>query len=142
MNRDQLFRQVFVVGRTHRAFIKRQVHDSLLVRLYNLAKFGPSASNLCPMRITFVKSAAQKQKVIAAAAEGNKPKIESAPVVAIIAHDTTFYNHIEKLAPHMDADAFRGQEKAKLEQIALRIAGFRLGFLSLQRGHSALTVVR
>ena len=61
--------------------------------------------------------------------EGNKPKIESAPVVAIIAHDTTFDKHIGKLAPHMDADAFRRQEKAKLEQIAIENCWLQAGFL-------------
>ena len=129
MNSDQLLKQVFEDGRTHRAFIDKPIQDSLLFRLYNLAKIAPSASNLCPMRITFVKNVAEKQKVIVAAAEGNKPKIESAPVVAIIAHDTTFYNHIGKLAPHMDADAFHRQEKAKLEQIAIENCWLQAGFL-------------
>ena len=129
MNSDQLLKQVFEDGRTHRAFIDKPIQDRLLFRLYDLAKIAPSASNLCPMRITFVKSAAEKQKVIEAAADGNKPKIESTPVVAIIAHDTTFYNHIEKLAPHMDADAFRRQEKAKLERIAIESCWLQAGFL-------------
>lgn len=140
MNSDQLLKQMFEDGRTHRAFIDQPVQDSALFRLYDILKLGPSASNLCPMRITFVKSAAQKQKVIEAAADGNRPKIESAPVVAIIAHDTTFYNHIEKLAPHMDADAFRRQDKAKLEQIAIENCWLQAGFLSQQRVHKALIV--
>jgi len=67
------------------------------------------------MQITFVKSAAQKQKVIVAAAEGKKPKIESAPIVAIIANDVQYTNHIEKYAPNMNADTFRKQESTKLE---------------------------
>ena len=79
MNSDQLFRQVFEDGRTHRAFIDQPVQDGLLLRLYDLAKVAPSASNLCPMRITFVKSATQKQKVIEAAAEGNKTKDRICP---------------------------------------------------------------
>ena len=57
------------------------------------------------MRISFVVSKQQKQKVIDAAAEA-KTKIESAPVVAIVAHDTKFTDHIEKLAPHMNAETF------------------------------------
>ena len=128
MNSDQLIKQIFEDGRTHRAFIDQPVQDSLLFRLYGLAKIAPSASNLCPMRITFVKSKTQKQKVIVAAAEGNKPKIESAPVVAIIAHDAKFYEHIEKLAPHMNADAFRQQETSKLEQIAIENCWLQAGF--------------
>ena len=39
--------------------------------------------------------------------EGNKPKIESAPVVAIVARDTKFIDRIEKLAPHMNAEDFQ-----------------------------------
>ena len=67
--------------------------------------------------------------MIEAAAEGNKTKIDSAPVVAIIAHDAEFYNHVETLAPHMDGDAFRGQDKAKLEQIAIENSWLQAGFL-------------
>jgi nitroreductase len=74
-------------------------------------------------------SESEKQKVIDAAAERNKSKIDSAPVVAIIAYDTHFYDHTEYLAPHMDADAFRGQEKTKLENIAFENSWLQAGFL-------------
>ena len=129
MNSDQWVKQVFEDGRTHRFFTDKAIGEGLLHQLYELAKIAPSASNLCPMRITFVQSENQKQKVIEAAAEGNKAKIDSAPVVAIIAHDTEFYNHVETLAPHMDGDKFRGQEKAKLEQIAIENSWLQAGFL-------------
>lgn len=128
INSDQFLKRVFEDGRTHRAFIEHPVDDTLLVRLFNLAKFGPSASNLSPMRITFVRSVDQKQKVIDAAAEGNKLKIETAPVVAIIAYDKNFYSHIEKLAPHMDADAFRRKEASELDQIAIQNCWLQVGF--------------
>ena len=96
MSDDQFMKKVFTEGRTHRIFKDRPIDESMLHRLYELAKIAPSSSNLCPMRISFVVSMQQKQKVIDAAAEGNKPKIESAPVVAIVAHDTRFTDHIEK----------------------------------------------
>ena len=48
MNSDQLFRQVFEDGRTHRAFIDQPVQDGLLLRLYDLAKVAPSASICAP----------------------------------------------------------------------------------------------
>ena len=126
---DQLIKQVFEDGRTHRFFRDKPVDESMLRQLYEMAKIAPSASNLCPMRISFVVSEEQKKKVIDAAAEGNKPKIESAPVVAIIAHDTKFYNHLEKLAPHMDANAFRRQDQEKLENIAVENSWLQGGFL-------------
>ena len=90
---------------------------------------APSASNLCPMRISFVTSAEAKQTVIAAAADGNKPKVESAPVVAIIAHDSRFHNHIGTLAPHMDADAYAAQDASRLEAVAIENSWLQAGFL-------------
>ena len=91
MTTDQWIKQVFIDGRTHRQFSDKPIEESQLHQLYKLAKIAPSASNLCPMRISFVMSKIEKQKVIDAAAEGNKSKIDSAPVVAIIAYDTHFY---------------------------------------------------
>ena len=129
MTADQWIKQVYIDGRTHRLFSNKQIEESQLHQLYELAKIAPSASNLCPMRISFVMSESEKQKVIDAAAEGNKSKIDSAPVVAIIAYDTHFYDHTEYLAPHMDADAFRGQEKTKLENIAFENSWLQAGFL-------------
>lgn len=129
MHNDQWIRQIFEDGRTHRFFTDKPVDESVLHHLYEWAKIAPSASNLCPMRISFVVSETQKQKVIDAAAAGNKPKIESAPVTAIIAHDTRFYDHVEELAPHMDANAFRSQEQAKLQKIAIENTWLQAGFL-------------
>ena len=64
MSNDQFMKQVFIEGRTHRYFKDSPVDESLLQRLYELAKIAPSSSNLCPMRISFVISKQQKQKVI------------------------------------------------------------------------------
>jgi Nitroreductase len=129
MQGDQITKKIFEDGRTHRVFTDRPVDQGLLHRLYDLAKIAPSASNLCPMRITFVTSQTQKQKVIEAAADGNKTKIASAPVVAVIAHDAKFDRHIEKLAPHMDAGEFRKQKPEILEQIAKENCWLQAGFL-------------
>ena len=129
MHTDQWIKQVFIDGRTHRIFTDKPIEENVLHQLYELAKIAPSASNLCPMRISFVVSETEKQKVIDAAAGGNKPKIASAPVVAIIAYDKKFHAHTEHLAPHMDADAFRGQEQAKLEAQAFENSWLQAGFL-------------
>ena len=129
MIRDKVLEKVFIDGRTHRIFKDKPINKNLLYRLYELAKIAPSSSNLCPMRISFVASKQQKQKVIDAAAEGNKSKIETAPVVAIIAHDTKFTDHLEHLAPHMNAEAFRQQGNEKLKQIAIENSWLQAGFL-------------
>ena len=114
---EQVIAQLFTEARTHKAFLNKPVETATLHRLYDIAKFAPSASNLCPMRIVFATSDEARRKVIDAAAPGNRQKIDSAPVVAIIAHDTRFHQHIETLAPHMDAAAYAAQDAAKLEHL-------------------------
>ena len=112
MIEDQVIDLLFTGARTHKVFLNKPVTDATLQRLYDIAKFAPSASNLCPMRIVFATSDEARRKVIDAAAAGNKPKVESAPVVAIIAHDSQFHQHIDRLAPHMDAEAYQAQDPA------------------------------
>jgi 3-hydroxypropanoate dehydrogenase len=129
MIEEQVIAQLFTEARTHKAFLDKPVETATLHRLYDIAKFAPSASNLCPMRIVFATSDDARRKVIDAAAPGNRQKIDSAPVVAIIAHDTRFHQHIETLAPHMDAVAYAAQDAAKLEQVAIENSWLQAGFL-------------
>ena len=129
MIEEHVIAQLFTEARTHKAFLDKRVETATLHRLYDIAKFAPSASNLCPMRIVFATSDEARRKVIDAAAPGNRQKIESAPVVAIIAHDTRFHQHIETLAPHMDAGAYAAQDAAKLEQVAIENSWLQAGVL-------------
>ena len=129
MINENALNQLFTEARTHKAFLDKPVEEATLRRLYEIAKFAPSASNLCPMRVVFAISDDARQKVIDAAAPGNKPKVESAPVVAIIAHDSHFYQHIGTLAPHMDGDAYAAQDAGKLEQVAIENSWLQAGFL-------------
>ena len=57
-------------ARTFKAFENREVEDGLLLRIYDLAKFGPTSFNLCPMRIVFARSPEAKGKVEQALAPG------------------------------------------------------------------------
>jgi len=125
----QVIAQLFTKARTHKAFLDKPVTEETLRRLYDIAKFAPSASNLCPMRVLFATTDAARQKVMEAAAPGNRPKIDSAPVVAIIAHDSRFHQHIGALAPHMDAAAYAAQDEARLEQVAIENSWLQAGFL-------------
>ena len=129
MIEEQVIAQLLTEARTHKAFLDKPVETATLHRLYDIAKFAPSASNLCPMRIVFATSDKARQTVINAAAPGNRPKIDSAPVVAVIAHDRQFYKHIGALAPHMDTGAYVAQDAAKLEQVAIENSWLQAGFL-------------
>ena len=122
---------LFTSARTHRFFTDQPVSEATLRQLYDLAKFPPTESNFCPMRLSFVASESGKAKLLEAAAEGNKPKIESAPVVAILAHDLEFHTHLGQLAPHMDAEQVAARPAEALEKIALQNSWMQAGYLIL-----------
>ena len=83
---DQLFRQ----ARTYNAF-SGDVDDTLLHRLYDLLKFGPTTANTCPARFVFVRSAEAKARLEPALDAGNHDKTMAAPVTVIVAYDLAFY---------------------------------------------------
>jgi len=96
---DTLFRN----ARTYRAWQARPVDDTTLRKLYNLAKMAPTSANCQPMRVVFVRSAGAKKRLRPHLSEGNVDKTMAAPVTAIIAYDTAFYEHLPHLFPHTDA---------------------------------------
>jgi 3-hydroxypropanoate dehydrogenase len=114
---DLLFRK----ARTHTVWLDKPVDDALLMQIYDLAKMGPTSANMCPMRITFVKSREAKERLRPALDAGNVDKTMKAPVTAIIAMDVHFYEQLPKLFPHADAKAwFKDLPDNVLEYVALR----------------------
>jgi nitroreductase len=87
---DQLFHK----ARTVNGFTPDAVTDEQLQALYDIFKWGPTSMNCQPARFVFLKSAAAKQRLKPALMEGNIVKTLSAPVCAIVAMDTQFYEHL------------------------------------------------
>ena len=100
MNDLRKNKDLFITGRTQNDWIEKDVPDSLLHELYNLMKWGPTSANCSPARITFIKSQEAKNRLVKYLIESNIEKTISAPVTAIIAYDTKFYEFIPKLFPH------------------------------------------
>ena len=100
MNDLNKIKDLFIAGRTHNEWLEKDVPDSLLHELYNLMKWGPTSANCSPARITFIKSQEAKNRLVKYLIESNIEKTISAPVSAIIAYDTKFYEFIPKLFPH------------------------------------------
>ena len=131
MTRPDYLASLFDDARTHRFFSDKPVPESLLKTLYDTVKFAPSASNTCPMRILFVTSDTAKDKLMEAVGDGNKPKVQTAPVIAVVAHDMEFHKHLGTLAPHLDADSFAAQGEDKLRMQASNNAWLQGGYLIL-----------
>ncbi len=125
-------KHLFTQARTHKFYSDKPVPETLLRELYDIAKFAPTASNTCPMRLTFVVSDEEKEKLSAALMPGNVDKAASAPVVAIIAYDMKFYEALKTLAPHMEYPSRHAtMSETKLEEEALRNSSIQAGFLIL-----------
>ena len=92
--------QLFLEARSHNKWLPRDVPDSKLREIIDLANMGPTSANCEPARFVFVRSPEAKQRLSPHLSEGNRAKTLEAPVCAIIGYDTQFYEHLAKLFPH------------------------------------------
>ncbi|MFB7715243.1 malonic semialdehyde reductase [Streptomyces sp. NPDC056105] len=93
---DLLFRE----ARTANTFTDEPVTDEQVQAIYDLVKFGPTAFNQSPLRITLVRSPEARERLVQHMAEGNRPKTASAPLVAILSADNEFHEELPALFPH------------------------------------------
>ena len=93
---------IFTDMHTAYMFGPELVTDADLARIYDLSKFTPTALNSQPLRITFVRTPEAKARLLPLLAETNRAKSASAPVVAILAADTDFHEHLPVIAPQME----------------------------------------
>lgn len=91
--------QMFLAARTFNKFTPEPISDDLLRRLYDLYKWGPTSMNTQPGRVVFVRSAEAREKLRPALMPNNVEKTMAAPVVAIVAHDTAFFEHLPTQFP-------------------------------------------
>ena len=124
--------QLLTHARSQNAWLKRPVSDELLRELYELAKWGPTSMNCSPMRVMFVRSTEARTRLLSAVLPGNAEKVRTAPVVAIVAHDTAFYEQLPKLFPHRPnaGDLFRDRP-ALAEETCLRNGSLQGGYFIL-----------
>jgi len=92
-------RLILTDARTQNVWQQRDVADDLLKEIYQIMKMGPTSANCCPARIVFLKSQASRERLRPALKPNNIDKTMSAPVIAIIAHDTAFWKHAETMFP-------------------------------------------
>ncbi len=124
---DQLFRE----ARTHSAWLDHPVDDATLRALYDLAKMPPTSANCSPMRIVFVRSAEATERLKPALSAGNVEKTMTAPVTAIIAHDSRFYDELPKLFPHVDARSWFTANAELTQVTAMRNGSLQGAYLIL-----------
>ena len=115
---DTLFRK----ARTHNAF-SGEVTDAQLRAIWDIVKMGPTTGNSQPARVVFLRSQEAKARLKPHLSPGNQDKVMVAPVTAIIAYDTLFYELLPRTFPHNPAmkNAYTGEDKKQhVETTALR----------------------
>jgi nitroreductase len=122
---DTLFRK----ARTHNVWLQKPVTDEQLHRIFELMKWGPTSANCSPARIVFVKSAEEKEKLVACMDKGNAAKTRAAPVTAIIGMDMAFYEKLPQLFPHTDARSWFAGKPAVIESTAFRNSSLQGAYL-------------
>lgn len=117
---DHSLNTLFRKAHTHNFWLDKPVSDALLQQIYDLMKWAPTSANSSPARIVFVRSAAAKQRLLPAIAPANQEKTQSAPVTAIIAHDSEFYEKLPRLFPAADARSWFVGNQALIDTTAFR----------------------
>jgi 3-hydroxypropanoate dehydrogenase len=97
---DAALDQIFRTARTRRGWTDEETPEVLIRAAYDLAKLGPTASNITPARFLFVRSKEAKARLEPYLDEGNRKQTMSAPYTAIVAYDLAFADHLHKLIPH------------------------------------------
>ena len=124
---DLLLRQ----ARSFNDFTSQPVTDDELRALYDLAKWGPTTANSQPQRVMFVRSAAAKERLKPALSSQNQNKAMNAPVVAILAYDMRFFEHLPRLFHNPQARSWYETTPEHIRTTALRNATLQGAYLML-----------
>jgi nitroreductase len=125
---DLLFRE----ARTANVFSDEPVTDEQIAAIYDLMKYAPTAMNMQPLRIVLVREGEPRERLLKHMADGNRDKTANAPLVAVLAADTEFHEHLHRTFPHFPGakDAFAddtAREQAARFNATLQAGYFFLG---------------
>jgi 3-hydroxypropanoate dehydrogenase len=124
---NQLFRD----ARTHSFWQPLAVSRATLEEVYALAAMGPTSANTSPARFVFLTTPEARQRLLPALMPGNVDKTMAAPVVAIIAYDTKFYDALPTLFPQVDARSWFVGNQPLIDTTASRNSALQGAYLML-----------
>jgi len=124
---DVLFRK----ARSYNAFEPGTISDATLRELYELMKWGPTTANSQPQRILFLRSQAAKNRLAPALSKANSDKTLAAPVVAILAFDLKFYEHLPRMFHNPAARSWYETTPEHIHTTSFRNATLQGGYFIL-----------
>ena len=117
---DEAIDRVFRAARTYNGYTDEPVSEGQLRAIWDLLKWGPTSANQEPLRIVWCVSQDAKDKLAQFCSAQNAPKVQKAPVTAILARDMEFYEKLPKLFPHVDARAWFLGNEGLIQESAFR----------------------
>ena len=119
-------------GRSRNRWSDRTVPTSLIHRLYELVKLGPTSMNSSPARFRFLMSQEAKERLAPHLMEANRAKTVAAPCVVIVAYDAAFYEAMPQLFPSRPGirDMFAGNQQLS-QTTAFRNSTLQGGYLMI-----------
>jgi 3-hydroxypropanoate dehydrogenase len=123
-------KQLFTEARSYHAWQAKPVDPALLKELYDLAKWGPTAVNALPARLTFITTDQAKERLIPLTSGSNPGQIRQAPVTVIVSQDTQFYNDLPRLFPaYPQAKELFSNDQKMAENLAFRNSSLQGAYL-------------
>lgn len=126
---DQALDQIFREARSYNGWLDKQVTEEQLHEIYELMKMGPTSANMQPARIVWVKSEEAKARLVECVGEGNKDKVRTAPVTALVGYDIDFHEELPWLFPHADAKSWFAGDEAGRKDNAFRNSSLQGAYL-------------
>ncbi|MEE4350514.1 MAG: malonic semialdehyde reductase [Pacificimonas sp.] len=125
---------IFRDARSYNSWTDQPVTNVELQAVYDLMRMGPTSANCQPARLVFCQSKEARQTLADCADEGNREKIRTAPVTAIIGMDMEFYEKLPKTFPHTDARSWFMDDDGnpltgKVEETAFRNSALQGAYL-------------
>ena len=120
---------IFRAARTHRAWQDRPLTSEQVRAIYDIAKCGPTAGNICPGRFVFIRAQSAKERLKPHLDPLNVEKTMSAACCVIVAYDLAFYDFLPKLSPGRDRRSRFISDPAFSEETARRSSTLQGAYL-------------
>ena len=121
---DLLFRE----ARTANTFSDEPVTEEHVQVIYDLVKYAPTALNMQPLRVFLMQSDGAKERLLKHMADGNRDKTANAPLVAVLAADSDFHEHLPRTFPHAPHAKASFSDEERRQHAATFNATLQIGY--------------
>jgi 3-hydroxypropanoate dehydrogenase len=131
MTDEKILDRMLREARSHSDFTDKPVAEDLLRAAHELMKWGPTSANSQPMRVLYLRSKESREKLRPSLSATNLEKTMKAPLVALVAYDTRFWENLPRMFHNPDAINWFKDKGAHTEITAFRNATLQGGYYLL-----------